>query len=542
MTDIQANFYDKAAAEITEAAKADDAVPPRYADALRHYDAAVTIIINALKWDQIPQRKAIYEAKAMECMDRMELIKVAMANPSDAAGGAGTVLKKPGEPDDASKLKDSLKGTIAANRPRTSWDDVAGLEGAKETLKEAVVLPVRFPQLFTGERKPWKGILLYGPPGTGKSYLAQAVATELAGCFMSVSAADIFTKWQGEAEQKVREVFKIARENSPTVIFIDEIDAIASERGGGNEAEASRRVKNEFLIQMSGVGKGDENKGILVLAATNVPWEVDPAFRRRFEKRVYIPLPEARARARMFELNLGKTPHSLTQADYTALGAAAAGFSGSDISVVVREALMEPLRKCRMARYWRAVPPAAPGGAPRFTPIAGAEPGVDQSDPWRSRVPPCSRCHLAVGAAPQAPLRAQCATCGALRMDLLAPEKDGGMKPEELFVPVVVSAARRARACRAGKRARRALTRLRAPRPPPPPVYGRFFRHPPQGAPDCRRRGPQEIRGVDGQVWAGRACRPRAAAAATGARAEPLTAPPPPAPPPANPRRATTSV
>lgn len=166
---------------------------------------------------------------------------------------------------------------------------MAGLEQAKASLQEAVILPTRFPQLFTGERKPWRGILLYGPPGTGKSYLAKACATEADGTFFSVSSADLVSKWLGESERLVKNLFKMAREAKPSIIFIDEVDSLCGSRSEG-ENETSRRIKTEFLVQMNGVGTDCD--GVLVLGATNVPWELDAAIRRRFEKRIYIPLPD----------------------------------------------------------------------------------------------------------------------------------------------------------------------------------------------------------------------------------------------------------
>jgi len=233
------------------------------------------------------------------------------------------------------------------------WSDVAGLEAAKEALKEAVILPIKFPHLFTGNRKPWRGILLFGPPGTGKSYLAKAVATEANNStFFTVSSSDLVSKWLGESEKLVKNLFEMAREQKPSIIFIDEIDSLTSSRSD-NESESARRIKTEFLVQMQGVG--NDNDGILVLGATNIPWVLDSAIRRRFEKRIYIDLPEEHARTYMFKLNMGKTPHNISEEEFRDLGKRTEGYSGSDISIVVRDALMQPVRKVQTATHFRKV-------------------------------------------------------------------------------------------------------------------------------------------------------------------------------------------
>jgi len=326
----------------------------KYEEALSAYSDCLKYFMFALKYEKNPKIKETYRAKIEEYMNRAEKIKEILSNPKkEKVSSNGTGSKKKSEDDeDDKKLRGSLEGAILTEKPNVHWDDVAGLEQAKEALKEAVILPIKFPHLFTGKRTPWKGILLYGPPGTGKSYLAKAVATEANSTFMSVSSADLVSKWMGESEKLVKQLFEMARENKPSIIFIDEIDSLCGSRGDG-ESEASRRIKTEFLVQMNGVG--NDQSGVLVLGATNIPWALDSAIRRRFEKRIYIPLPELNARMKMFQLHLGTTPHQLTPKDYKKLAEKTDGYSGSDIAIVVRDSLMQPIRKVQSATHFKKV-------------------------------------------------------------------------------------------------------------------------------------------------------------------------------------------
>ena len=186
----------------------------------------------------------------------------------------------------------------------------------------------------------------------GKSLLAKAVATESDATYFSVSSADLISKWQGESERLVRNLFEMARESNSagrSIIFIDEVDSLCGSRSEG-ENDSSRRVKTEFLVQMDGVGKVEG--GVLVLGATNVPWDLDAAIRRRFEKRIHLPLPSAAARTSMLKLNVDDTPNNLSDMDYEELGKDTNGASGSDLEVMTKEALMEPLRRCVQARQF----------------------------------------------------------------------------------------------------------------------------------------------------------------------------------------------
>ncbi|KAI8358300.1 P-loop containing nucleoside triphosphate hydrolase protein [Mortierella sp. GBAus27b] len=337
-------------------------------EALPLYQSALEYFLTALKYERNERVRETVRKKVVEYMSRAEKIKEhlakledkprkkAMTN-SNGSGGKGSKKKDNSDEDDdedadTKKLKVALSSAILTEKPNVKWSDVAGLDAAKESLKEAVILPIKFPHLFTGNRTPWKGILLYGPPGTGKSFLAKAVATEANSTFFSVSSSDLVSKWMGESERLVRQLFQMARENKPAIIFIDEVDSLCGSRGEG-DSEASRRVKTEFLVQMNGVG--NDMSGVLVLGATNIPWQLDAAIRRRFEKRIYIPLPEPHARAKMFELNVGQTPCTLTSQDYMHLGQITDGYSGSDISIAVRDALMMPIRKVQISTHFKWV-------------------------------------------------------------------------------------------------------------------------------------------------------------------------------------------
>jgi katanin p60 ATPase-containing subunit A1 len=238
---------------------------------------------------------------------------------------------------------------IYLETPDVRWDDIIGLNEAKRLVKEAVVYPIKYPQLFTGILSPWKGLLLYGPPGTGKTLLAKAVATECNTTFFNISASTIVSKWRGDSEKLVRVLFELARFHAPSTIFMDELESIMSQRGvsGSGEHEGSRRMKTELLVQMDGLAKSSEM--VFLLAASNLPWELDHAMLRRLEKRILVDLPNCEARCAMFQHYLPPTlPGGLemhTQLQYDVLAKQTEGYSGSDVRLVCKEAAMRPLRK-----------------------------------------------------------------------------------------------------------------------------------------------------------------------------------------------------
>ena len=250
------------------------------------------------------------------------------------------------------ELIEMVEREMMDKSPNVRFEDIAELEGAKNALKEAVLLPLLMPDFFRGVRRPWKGVLLYGPPGTGKTLLAKALATQGKTTFFNVSPTTFASKWKGESEKLVRILFEMARFYAPSTIFIDEVDSIGQKRGDG-DSEASRKVMAEMLVQMDGVsGKLDRDdisieelkkNIVMVMGATNLPWDLDDALRRRFEKRIYIPLPNSVGRREMFKINLkGVTVDK--NVDMDELVKLSEGYSGADINSVCREASLMQMR------------------------------------------------------------------------------------------------------------------------------------------------------------------------------------------------------
>ncbi|KAL9892438.1 spastin isoform 2-T2 [Glossina fuscipes fuscipes] len=242
------------------------------------------------------------------------------------------------------KLVQIILDEIVEGGAKVEWSDIAGQDVAKQALQEMVILPSVRPELFTGLRAPAKGLLLFGPPGNGKTLLARAVATECSATFFNISAASLTSKYVGDGEKLVRALFAVAREMQPSIIFIDEVDSLLSERSS-NEHEASRRLKTEFLVEFDGLPGNPDGDRIVVLAATNRPQELDEAALRRFAKRVYVSLPDLDTRELLLRKLLQKQGNPLDSDALKRLAKLTDGYSGSDLTALAKDAALEPIRE-----------------------------------------------------------------------------------------------------------------------------------------------------------------------------------------------------
>jgi vacuolar protein-sorting-associated protein 4 len=322
-------------------------------EASQYYLTASKILIKLSNSSSLPSVRKHYLDRAQECVDRVRYlsgIKKRKHGPSEGLKTVPTmqpeaervVHTKVEEDEDTKRLKEMIGDTIITEKPDLKMDEIAGLDEAKQAIHDAILAPMKHPELFKGKaRQPWKGILLYGPAGCGKTLIAKAVASEVNATFFNVSAGNIVSKWLGESERLVLNLFKMARENQPAIIFIDELDSIGVSRSG-DDVGGERRLKTQLLTELQGIGSEPDER-ITMIGATNLPWELDFALRSRFEKRIHVPLPNHVARKKILEIHMEEIEVG-TDVDYDEIADLCEGYSGRDLSVVCREAAMEPIR------------------------------------------------------------------------------------------------------------------------------------------------------------------------------------------------------
>ncbi len=300
--------------------------------AIANYQKAIDSLVRLMRLYPNSKLNPIYKERTLSYQTRIKALKETHGvepaiDPSASPEEQRTNLKK-------HRDKTDVEDLIMKEKPNVRWEEVIGVDDAKNALRESIVYPTKRPDLFP---LGWpKGLLLYGPPGCGKTILAAAIASELDGYFINVDAASMMSKWLGEAEKNVAKLFNMARdyaekEGKPVILFVDEVDSLLGTRN--SEIGGEVRVRNQFLTEMDGVNEKGKNLKMYVIGATNKPWSLDWPFLRRFQKRIYVTLPTQVAREKLFDLYTSplRTDNKLRS---TELAKLFDGYSASDIKDV----------------------------------------------------------------------------------------------------------------------------------------------------------------------------------------------------------------
>ncbi len=311
--------------------------------AITNYQKAIDILVRIMRLYPSSKLNPIYKERTSSYHNRIKALQQSHGvepaiDPKASPEEQKTNLKK-------QRGENDFEDLILKEKPNVSWEEVIGLDDAKNALRESIVYPTKRPDLFP---LGWpKGILLYGPPGCGKTILAAATASEIDGYFINVDAASMMSKWLGEAEKNVSNLFKMARsyaekEGKPVILFIDEVDSLLGTRN--NEVGGEIRTKNQFLSEMDGISDKGKNLKLYVFGATNKPWSLDWPFLRRFQKRIYVSLPSQLARERLFDLYTAPLQKDI-KLKSTELAKLFDGYSASDIRDVCQAAQLKKVHE-----------------------------------------------------------------------------------------------------------------------------------------------------------------------------------------------------
>jgi transitional endoplasmic reticulum ATPase len=321
---------------------------------------ALVIVEDLIKGNSPPGKALVLHAKLLLRAGETEYAvrQYKRGVEADAAAADGAFAARLGIPSNydptrptdelfEGKLRQGAEGereeAAEIERPKIAFKDVGGMEGLKEEIRLKIIHPLQHPELYKAYGKTaGGGILMYGPPGCGKTHLARATAGEIQAGFLSVGINDVLNMWLGNSEKNLHELFEQARRNRPCVLFFDEVDALAASRSD-MRTSAGRHLINQFLAELDGVNAS--NEGVLILAATNAPWHVDPAFRRpgRFDRILFVPPPDGVARSGILRVMLKGKP--VEEIDYDALAKKTEGFSGADLKGLVDVAIERKLQQ-----------------------------------------------------------------------------------------------------------------------------------------------------------------------------------------------------
>jgi len=306
--------------------------------ALEHYRKAVELLRKLVEISPNYDLNKVYSQRAVTYQKRIEVLEHVEIG-EDGSYEVESISRSRSIVTTGEKTLEKEEAETDEDKPNVKWTEVVGLADVKKAIREAIIYPIQRPDLFP---LGWpRGILLYGPPGCGKTLLAAAVATEIDAEFVSIDSASIMSKWLGEAEKNVAKLFTWAREQEkerPVIVFIDELDSLIGKHQ--NEVGGEIRVRNQFLKEMDGIVDKNKKIHIYVIGATNKPWDLDGPFIRRFQKRIYVPLPDEQTRYEMLrfytrEINLG------SEMDFRQLSSSTDGYSGSDIRDICLDVYMK---------------------------------------------------------------------------------------------------------------------------------------------------------------------------------------------------------